>query len=690
MNFSTNFTLPRSAIALLVGTHLLSPLHAAGVTGADLEEVVITGKRVVLSGQPRAASEGTVLAAQLASRPLLRVGEMLEVIPGLIVTQHTGDGKANQYFLRGFNLDHGTDFLTRVEGVPVNLGTHAHGQGYLDVNFVIPELVDRVAYRKGTYYPELGNFSAAGAADIYYRSQSPWFLSLAGGEHGYQRAVLTGSQAWRNGEWLVGLEHDRTDGPWRLPENLRKSNGVLRWSSKSDQSEYNISMMGYRSEWTATDQIPLRAIQDGRLDRFGFIDPTNGGESHRYSLSSQGRWQHDATLIDWSAYLIDYHLQLFSNFTYFVDEERGDQFEQSDDRRAMGGSVRWSRPLTGDPDLLLGYAGLEYRRDDIDPVGLHLTTARQRHGTIREDVVQQAMTSAWARLAYQASPWLRIDGGARVDRYAFDVKSSLGANSGSGSNTLASPKLSLVLGPWSDTEIFLSAGRGFHSNDARGGTTRIDPTDGVTRVEPVTPLAKADGSEVGLRTAALLPKTQLSVSLWQLRLDSELLFIGDGGVTEATRPSRREGIELGIYSKPFDWLIIDADYAWSKARFRDDDPTGSRIPGAVETAASLGIAIDTPSGWFGGLRLRHLGAAPLIEDNSVRSERSTLMNLEAGKRVTKQLSVSLGLYNLLDEKANDISYFYESRLRGETAPIEDIHFHPVEPRSLRATVRLEL
>lgn len=688
MKFSKNF-IPTISLPALLGSLAAANLHAGGITGADLQEVVITGKRIALTGEPRAASEGTVLAAQLTARPLLRVGEMLEVVPGLIVTQHTGDGKANQYFLRGFNLDHGTDFLTRVEGMPVNLGTHAHGQGYLDVNFVIPELVERVVYRKGTYYPELGNFSAAGAADIDYRDTSPWFVSVGRGDNSYQRTVIGGSAALATGQLLLGLEHDRSDGPWLLPQDLSKTNVLLRWSGEQENLRYSIAAMGYRSDWRATDQIPLRAVLDGSLDRYGFVDPSNGGETRRHSLSTQGEWQREQDRINWSAYALDYRLQLFSNFTYATNEERGDQFEQFDERRAIGGNLRWSRPLNIEQGQLTWHSGMEYRKDSIAPLGLHLTTARARYETIREDDVRQEMLSGWARLAYQPLPWMTLDGGLRSDHYAFSVASSLAANSGKAHDRLVSPKLAITLGPWQETEFFLATGRGFHSNDARGGTTRIDPIDGITPLEPVTPLVKAVGREIGLRTA-LLPRTQLSLALWQLELDSELLFIGDGGTTEATRPSRRQGVEVGLFAKPYDWLILDADYAYSKARFRDQDPAGPRIPGAVDTAVSLGISLDLVSGWFGGLRLRHLGAAPLIEDNSVRSTSSTLVNLQAGKRFNDKLSMAVGLYNALDARRNDITYYYESRLPGEAEAVEDYHFHPVEPRSLRFTVKIEL
>ncbi len=660
---------------------------AGGVTGADLEQVTITARRIALQGSPRAASEGTVLAEQLQNRPLLRVGELLEVVPGLIVTQHTGDGKANQYFLRGFNLDHGTDFSTHVEGIPVNMPTHAHGQGYTDLNFVIPELVERIVYRKGTYYPELGNFSAMGSAELSYVDRMRPFISLTGGEDGYARAVAGGAFDIGGGALLLGLESDRTDGPWVLAENLRKYNGVARWSRDGESSGLSLGFMGYRGEWTATDQIPQRAVESGLLDRYGFVDPSNGGDTHRYSLSGQGYARFGVGQLDYNAYAQDYQLQLYSNFTYAVNGVAGDQFEQFDDRRVYGGALAWSQPLAIAGVGNRWQLGLDVRHDDVDPVGLYLTTARRRYQTIREDLARQTLIGLWTSVSTEWTPWLRSELGVRADRLDYDVASDLAINSGSGDDTLSSPKLSLAIGPWRDTEFFLAAGRGFHSNDARGATISVDPTDAFTPVDRVTPLVRADGAELGVRTA-LVPRTQLSLVLWQLELDSELLFIGDGGATEATRPTRRRGVEFGIYSKPRDWLIVDADFTWSNPRFSDTDPVGDRIPGAVEVAGAMGVTVDLPSGWFGGARLRYLGPAALIEDNSVRSASSTLVNVNVGRRIAERWKLGVGVYNLFDREANDITYFYESQLPGEAAPVEDIHFHPVEPRTLRATVEL--
>jgi outer membrane receptor protein involved in Fe transport len=677
------------AVAALPG-----PTMASGIpTGTTLEEIVVTAQRIGLIGESRAASEGVVLAIQLEGRPVLRPGEILEVVPGLVVTQHSGDGKANQYFLRGFNLDHGTDFATRVDGIPVNMPTHAHGQGYADINFLIPEMVDKVRYRKGTYFADEGNFSAAGAADIVYRRRLDAPLaSVTIGEDDYYRALLAASPEVGAGVLLGALDWSTADGPWDLPQDFRKVNGLVKYSRGETERGFAVTAMGYDGRWDSTDQIPERAVGGDCatipfcISRFGYVDDTSGGESHRYSLSVDA-WSNLDDGRGWtaSAWLMDYHLQLISNFTYAIDEVNGDQFEQYDDRQVLGGRFEyvWPMSVTSLPGALR--AGAELRRDDIEPVALFLTTQGKRRETIREDDVTQTSYSAYAAHDQRWNDWLRTEFGLRFDYFDFDVSSSLAANSGTASDSIASPKATVVLGPWRETEYFLNAGRGFHSNDARGTTIRVDPTDGVTPVDRVDPLVAATGAEIGFRSGAF-PGWQFYGALWGLDLDSELLFVGDGGITEPSRESRRYGVELGAFWTPLDWLIMDLDYAWSHARFRGSDPAGDYIPGAVENVASLGIAVNRDDGWLGGARVRYLGEAPLIEDDSVRSDPTLLVNVEAGYRFNRHWSAFVAVFNLFDAKDNDISYFYESRLPGEATPVEDIHFHPVEPRTLRATV----
>jgi outer membrane receptor protein involved in Fe transport len=553
--------------------------------------------------------------------------------------------------------------------------------------------VDKVRYRKGTYFADEGNFSAAGAADIVYRRGLDASLaSLTIGEDDYYRALIAGAPEVGGGTLLGALDYSTADGPWELPQDFRKINGLVKYSRGAADRGFAATAMGYDGRWDSTDQIPERAVRSQCaeipfcISRFGYVDPTSGGESHRYSLSLDA-WSNTDDGRGWTAnaYAMDYHLGLVSNFTYALDQDDGDQFEQYDDRRVYGGRFEYVLPasFTAAPGALR--SGVELRRDEIEPVGLYLTTDARRRETVREDDVTQASYSAYVAHDQRWTDWLRTELGLRFDYFDFDVSSNLPANSGSASDSIASPKATIVLGPWNETEYFLNAGRGFHSNDARGTTIRVDPTDGVTPVERVDPLASATGGEIGFRSGAI-PGLQLYGAFWGLDLDSELLFVGDGGITEPSRESRRYGVELGAFWTPLDWLILDVDYAWSHARFRGSDPAGDRIPGAVEDVASVGVAVNRIDGWFGGARVRYLGEAPLIEDNSVRSDPTLLVNLEAGYRFNERLSAFVTVFNLFDSEDNDISYFYESQLPGEAAPVEDIHFHPVEPRTFRGTI----
>jgi hypothetical protein len=674
------------AVAAVLGAAVPDGAGASGVpTGESLEEIVVTAQRIGLIGVSRAASEGIVTSIQIEGRPILRPGEVLETVPGLIVTQHSGDGKANQYFLRGFNLDHGTDFASYVDGVPVNMPTHAHGQGYADINFLIHELVDEVHYRKGTYFADEGNFSAAGAARIkYLREAGSPRLSFTAGQDDYYRVLALGSSGFAGGTVLAGLDWSTADGPWTLPQDFRKTNGVLKYSRGDTGRGFAVTAMGYDGDWNSTDQIPARGVEAGLLPRFGHVDSTDGGQSHRYSLSLDTWSRADGRGWQASAYAIDYRLDLVSNFTYALDPEDGDQFEQSDDRRVYGGRFVYDTGASVNAREGLLRAGAEIRVDDIAPVGLYRTRARVRFDTIREDEVFQAQYSAFVSHDQRWTDWLRTEVGLRFDAFDFEVDADLPANSGSASDSLVQPKLTVVLGPWAETEVFLNFGRGFHSNDARGTTIRVDPVDGITPVDRVDPIVAATGTEVGVRSA-IVPGLQLSAALWNLDIDSELLFVGDGGITEPSRASRRYGVELGAYWTPFDWLIVDADYAWAHARFTEHDPAGDRIPGAVETVVSMGVTIHRDSGWFGGARLRYFGPAPLVEDDSVRSESTLLVNADVGYRFSDRFEVVATVFNALDAEDNDISYFYESQLPGEAAPVEDLHFHPVEPRTLRVT-----
>jgi len=650
------------------------------------DEIRIIGHYENAVGTSDAASQGYVTPQLIEARPMLRPGEVLEYVPGVIITQHSGDGKANQYFLRGFNLDHGTDFSTTVDHMPVNLPTHGHGQGYSDLNFLIPELVSRVAYKKGPYFAEEGDFSSAGAADMDYYTKMPKGLASVGiGGNGYRRAVVANSLDAAPGHMLYGLEFFHNDGPWTNPEDYRRLNGVLRMSEGTNADGYTLSLMGYTGNWNATDQIPQRAVDSRTISRFDAIDPTDGGETSRYSVSlDRHKALANGGVFHMDVFAIRYRLRLFSNFTYFLnDPANGDQFEQSDSRTVLGLTPSWifAGRLSGRPTI--HKFGLDARRDNID-VALYDTAQRQQLATVRSDKVTQTGLGLYYENTLQWSESFRSVAGLRETFYRARVDSDLAANSGSTSERMSLPKLSFIFGPYGRTEYFINYGQGFHSNDARGTTITVDPGTGnpATRVPA---LVRSKGEEIGLRTEAI-PKLQSSISLWRLTLASELVFAGDAGTTEASRPSLRRGIEWSNRYIPRPSLIVDLDLSASRAQFTDSDPAGTYIPGAVDRVASFGVTAGDSGPWSGSLFMRYFGPRPLIEDNSVRSQSSLIWSLRASYKLDPRTRLDVDVLNLFNREANDIEYYYPSQLRSETVPVNDIHFHPAEPRTVRVAL----
>jgi hypothetical protein len=694
---STNYTLsPTMRLNSLVVflAHCIPAIAFAGGTQIPpektMETLVVEGNLERQIGIADSANQGTVSGKQLENRPSSRTADMLEVVPGVIVTQHSGDGKANQYFLRGFNLDHGTDFRTTLMGMPVNMPTHAHGHGYSDLNFLIPELVRTIKYKKGTYYAEEGDFSAAGAAAFDYVHALPkGIASIELGQNQYRRALVADSTHAGPGTLLYAVEAVGHDGPWDLPENYRRYNGVLSYGWQSGMDEMRVHAMAMQSSWTSTDQVPQRAIDAGTVGRFGYIDPSDGGDNARYSLSADWTRRYSDGLMRANAYLLRSRLDLFSNFTYFLDDPvNGDQFKQAERRTVAGFNLdrSWVHPLAGRESETT--VGIQVRNDRLDPVGLYSTVNRAHLSTTREDRVRETASGLFLSNMTRWNAWLRTVAGVRADRYMFDVVSDTSANSGKVNASIVSPKVSVIFSPLKDVELYLNWGRGFHSNDARGITQAVDPKTGLDTdangnpITKATPLVKAIGKEAGVRFTGLAPGLQTAVSVWQLNLASELVFVGDAGTTEASRPSRRSGVEIANYYTPAAGWIVDADFAWSHPRFTDTDPAGAYIPGAIERTVSIGIAAEQGK-WSGGLRLRYFGNRPLIEDNTIRSASSTLVNAKLGYAITQDIKLTAEVLNLFNRKVSDIDYVYDSRLRGEAAAVTDVHTHPAEPRALR-------
>lgn len=648
-----------------------------------LPEIVVEGKASDLLGRTDSASKGRATQEDFLTRPLLRRGEILETIPGMVITQHAGGGKANQYFLRGFNLDHGTDFSISLDGMPLNMRTHAHGQGYTDLNPVIPELIRAIDYAKGTHTAADGDLSTAGSANFLLWDMMPEnMVRLEFGEYNYYRALVAGSlplsasspDSVQQG-LTYGLEYNYYDGPWEEPEDFNRWNGLLRYFAGDEDSKFSVTFMGYRGSWTSTDQIPQRAVSGGLLGRYDTLDPTAGGNSERYSLNIAYEHRDDDVVTRANVYGIYYSLDLFSNFTYFVNGLQGDQFEQAEKRWVFGGQLSrtWEdRKLFGiETDLTVGF---QTRHDLINGIGLYQTSRRERLATTREDDIWEGSAGLYGEMVSRWTPWFRTVLGLRGDLYYFDSLDSTVAGEDAEWAGIVSPKFSAVFGPWHETELYLNFGTGFHSNDSRGVTARSNAAD---------PLVRTLGAEIGLRTQAV-PTLTTSLALFWLQSDSELLYVGDAGTNEPGPGSERYGIELASYWRPKPWFSADAELTLTYARLRDSG-NADRIPNSVPVIFSGGFTLGAQGGrdgWFTGMRIRAFTGRPLEETGRVEGRESIMVNATVGYR-RKNWEVAVDCLNLLNRADNDIEYYYESRLPNEVVAVNDTHFHPVEPRMFR-------
>lgn len=662
------------------------------------ERMTVTARADDMTGVAASASEGATGAEDLEKRPLLRTGEVIETIPGVIATQHSGGGKANQYFLRGFNLDHGTDLSLSVDGLPVNMPSHGHGQGYADLNFLIPELIESVQFRKGTYFANVGDFSAAGSTDVVLRSRlSEAEVRLGLGGNDFQRGLVMGSTPMGDGDLTGALEYNHYDGPWVKPDDFTKLNGMLRYSRSRARSHWSVTAMGYEGDWQASDQIPQRTV--GRtVPLFGFVDPSPNGDSSRYSLAGELHWHRDTTLTRVAVYAIGYDLNLVSNFTYCLEygtatqcNSDDDAFMQTDDRLIYGLSADQSRVVDWGDRIMTWRYGLEGQYHDIDnSLGRAFEGAARPGGLIASYKIRELMLGAFSDFEIDWTEKVRMIAGIRGDYYDADVETELLENSGQGDDSILSPKLSFVFGPWSRTELYLNWGWGFHSNDARGWVASVDPIT-LEPIESANPLVRAEGADVGVRTT-FFEGLQSTLTIFRLDLDSELIYLGDAAATEPGPPSRRTGVELANFYRFRPWVAFDFDITFTDAEFTDVPPDSTEIPGSVGRTLQLGLALGRPIGWFGTLRWRYFGDIPLTEDGTVRGYSSSLVNGRLGYGFRNGLRLIVEGFNLLDREDPDIQYYYASRLPAEFSPtgqiepidgVEDVHFHPMESRSLR-------
>jgi outer membrane receptor protein involved in Fe transport len=665
----TAFALLPSALAIAMAG---LPAQAADSGKQEpIAEVVIFARGENLIGKASAASEGAVGGADLSVRPLLRVAELLEVVPGLVAAQHSGSGKANQYFLRGFNLDHGTDFTAYVDDVPMNLRTHGHGQGYLDVNGLIPEVVDRVDYRKGPYRADVGDFALAGAAfmSTIDRLDAP-FVALEAGQYEWQRIAAGGTARLAGGDVTVVGQWKTYDGPWELGENLQHQSMWSKYARDTSLGELELTVSGYHGKWRPSEQIPERAIGTSVCeDAYCALDTSAIGETTRWVAAARLNGE------GWRAALYGqyYDWHMLSDPTYDF------QINQLDRRTVFGG--RFERSLIQDARFSLN-AGLEGRYDDIGRVGLQHTV----EGVYEEDLgrygANEGSISPYAEATWSATDKLRVMGGVRADFYSFDVTSKqAGFGGGDKSDNIFSPKAGVAYTVNGAVELYANWGRGFHSNDARGVAAPIDGND------PVAGLVRGTGKELGARFQRG-PFT-FTTTYWWLDVASELKFVGDSNSVEPSTPTKRHGYEIVGFWRPVSWLAVDG--VWTKSHAHaEDSPGADFVPGAIENAGELGISA-VQKRWEASVRVSYLGPYPLIEDNSLRASGDTIVNLRAAWKATRY-TLYAELLNVFDDDGKDIVYYYGAHVAGLDPPGEQVDgrvSRATEPRTVRAGIRFQ-
>jgi hypothetical protein len=709
---------------------------ATGTTRSDfssLNEITVTAQRLELLGAASTASEGVVDDQELQLAPQYRPGQLLETVPGLIVTLHSGEGKANQYLMRGYNLDHGTDLETYVDGMPINQPTQAHGQGYTDLNFMIPELAEQLAYTKGPYYANVGDFGAVGSVRVSYRDTIEDQVSATAGTLGFQRVFSAGSQALGKGNLLAAIEVQHYDGPFVTPDDARKENFVLRYSEGDRENGYSITAMLYHQLWTNTTDIPLRAITEDLVpDRFGTLNPTDGGRAWRSSLSFNDHGTLGTGQFTASAFFIGNQLHLWNDFTHFlVNPAQGDQEDQFENRRAFGGRAGYTLPVPlGSIPNEVSVGALT--RDDILYVGrlpsedrVPLPAADDPPSFSDEDQVYLFAGAAWIQATTHWTPTFRSVLGFREDyQHGTDIdylaalheESGPGytgySNGGTVRQALPQPKASLIYTPLETLEFYVSAGRGFHSADIRG----VNQDTSVDLGLPHTPLlAKQEGQEAGVR-ATPQPNLAVTFAYYNLWQQSETIIDPDVGQDTAGPPSRRYGYEINVTYQINKYLEFYGSYSGDHAHFTRpfDDGTGhlgEYITDAPLATGALALYLTNLGPWSGGLNYRYLGNYPLSSGPCVNSAaehdfRMTCANsptaavpgqvdgkgfgewnLDAHYAFPQGWSASLGIYNLFNVHANAAEFWYVDRLPGEPAAgVADVHMHPLEPLMARLTV----
>jgi hypothetical protein len=650
--------------------------HDPDAEELEVPEVSVTAERPVAS-----SSQQFIPDKEILLQPQGRPAQVLRLIPGFVAVEHSGGaGKADQYFLRGFDADHGTDVAFFTDGMPINFRSHAHGQGYSDLSFIIPETIEGLDVYKGAYLPEFGDFNTAGAVNFRTREVvKDGVLQAAGGQFDTQRYILMFSPTKDKIRTLFAGEGYYSDGPFINDNRYFRANLLGKATTNlSARDELSVTATFQKSQWNASGEIPLRAVTDGTLDRFGAIDPSEGGKTLRstarfnYHYDTREGGQFFA-----NAYGQYYKFDLFSNFTFFLKDPTnttGDGIQQHDNRMMYGGNIGYLQQaeMFGQPSI--GTIGVQARVDDIH-ARLGTQVQRTPLGTTTDSDIMEASYAPYIKAEVQPLAWMRLAGGLRAEMFTFDVRNRCPAcaeqPAGRTSSSIVLPKANLIAGPWFRTEFFANYGEGYHSNDARSA------------VAPgASPLARARTYEVGFRTKPLGPDgIELITTLWAIDLKSELVFVGDQGTTENRGPTRRRGIEAAVRGQVWGPVHVNGSVTWSHAEFAN----GDAIPLAPEITAYGSVLVQWPEGWRSQIQATYLGMRPLVEDRSVKSPSWVMIDITERymlpvKLPHGRLEAFLFIQNILDTKWEQATFFFESRLRNEAAGVNDIHFVAGNPR----------
>jgi len=685
---------------------------------AQSENITVTASRENLIGVAETASQGSITQEELDLRPSYRVGQLLESVPGLEVTVHSGEGKANQYLLRGVNLDHGIDFANFIDDMPINRPSNAHGQGYSDLNFIIPQLLGGLDYTKGPYYAEIGDFGAVGSEHLRLLDDIPIQMSASIGTLGDEDVAAGGTLHFDDGGRLLGaFDLAHLDGPYTHSDNFRKIDLATRYSQGTDDDGYSLTAMFFKGQGRNSTDVPLRAIQDGMIGPYGTLDPTDGNDSNRWSLSGHYGMVGDDWTLKVNAYYIHSTQTLWNNFTHLLnDPVNGDQEEQDETRDTLGGGVAYTRSFAlGDitSDTVFGlqerYDG-EYvdRRHTRDRVALDYCNDGDGNYSVGDYACTANLITLNDAAPYVSNTthwlsWLRTTIGVREDWSTGSDRSVLASYvfSGSAHEFLFQPKGNIAFGPWSDTEFYVSAGKGFHSDDIRGVLGSV-PVEGTPlSIGKVPLMARTYGEEFGIRNASI-PDLQIQLALFRQDYGSEAIYDQDAGMDQATAPSRREGVEFSAQYHPLPWLELNTDLAATHARYFLNETTlsnfyriigGSYIANAPAYTASFGALVDNAGRWYGGLEQRILGSQPLTNGpSSPRGRGYSETNADLGYKITDSVKAQLALFNLFNQKAYAAEFYYATDItpaevaKYGSSGLSDYQVHPLEPLSARLTL----